>query len=156
MPLFGGDPRYAPIQIILETNIWYDILCLPILFIFQLKRYNNQDSNIISFVYFFCEIFRILLVWSHRKANIPVFVAFFIVTFIPVLVLDFVWYFEFPNRTPLDKSLMVGNIVLHILEIGCGIVSYRGFSRYQNGFYQFSRRRLANTREETVPLLNVQ
>ena len=150
MPLFGGDPRYFPIQIILETNIWYDIITLPLLFIYQLKRFSNQDSTIISFVFLFSETFRIFLVWSHRKANIPVFVAFFIVTFIPVLVFDIVWYIELPGRTAFDKSIMFGFIIIHLIELTCGFISYKGFSRYQNGFYQFSKNQI----NENISLLD--
>lgn len=142
MPLFGGDPRVLPIEIVYEFNKWYDVIAFPLLIIHLINFSSDPANIIIGIVLVIFEFFRILLVRSHKKANIPLFVAFYILTFVPVLIFDFVWLVPVNSKSSLINIVLYGYIIQHIIQLIVGVISYVKFSKYQTGFYEFSKGKL--------------
>ncbi|EAY19328.1 hypothetical protein TVAG_452420 [Trichomonas vaginalis G3] len=143
MPLFGGDPRLLAIEVILQFNRWYDVLCVPILIFHQMNMLSYMDGTVVGFIQIFFEVARVLFISSYKKANIPNFILFLIITLPFVLAFDFVWMFAIKRVGPLIQSILIGYIIQHLLEIILGLAFSYKFHKYQNGFYQFSRVRLA-------------
>jgi hypothetical protein len=137
--IFGGDPRFVHLEIIFRINIWYDIVLLPILVIIQLMRMSEVQGVLILVPFVLFEVIRIVLHKSHRTGDIPLYVAFLMLTVLPMIVLDIIWLVAMPHRTGVDSSAMVGYIVLHALQLGFCTTVYRAFKSYQGGFYQFAR-----------------
>ena len=150
MPLFGGDPRLLPIELILQINKLYDILCLPLMLINQLNNMGDMNSTIVGFILMIFELVRILLVGSHQKSNIPNFVGFLILSFIPPLVMEFVYLLAIKNTSPFIKSILIGFIILDILEIAVGVIAYLRLSKYLNDFFQFAKVKMNNQIYEPI------
>lgn len=145
--LFGGDPRFIYAEILLQMNKWYDIIMIPILIMLQLNRMDDSDSLIVVIIFLLGEIIRMGLSTSHKGGLIPILVAFIIITFIPVLVIDFIWVFGIRSRTPFDIICMTIYILFHLLELLCTAFACVNFSRYQDGYYQFSYAKAQNPEE---------
>lgn len=142
MPLFGGDPRILAVEVILEINKWYDALCVPILIFNQIHYLGYMDNAVVGFLQIVFEVLRILFVSSYKKANIPNFMLFLIITMPFVIAFDCVWLAAIRRASAMVKTILIGYLIQHILEFILGaIFSYR-FHKYQDGFYQFSRMRL--------------
>ena len=148
MPLFGGDPRLLPIELLLEVNKWYDVITLPVIFCHQLNKFNQVDTMIVGFIWFVFELFRIFLVTSHRKSNVPIFVGYLILSFAPTFILEIVWAFILRRTGAFIKSVLIGYLIQHILQIIVGIIAYIKLSNYLNGFYEFAKVKVNSQREE--------
>jgi hypothetical protein len=138
MRIFGGDPRFVHLEILLQFNIWYDVIMLPMMFFAQLTRL-RMDAMLILVPFILFEIVRITLHKAHKTGDIPLYVAFLMLTVLPMLVLDILWLVAIRNATGLDSSAMVGFAVLHVLQLAFCTNVYRTFKAYQGGFYQFAR-----------------
>ena len=145
--LFGGDPRFIYAEILISMNKWYDAIIIPMIAILQTNRMDDQDSLIVILIFLVGEIIRLLLASGHRKGFIPTLVAYIIITVIPVLAIDFIWIFGVASRTPFDIISMSIYIVFHVLEIICSAYACFKFSRYQDGYYQFSYIKAKNPEE---------
>lgn len=152
MTLFGGDPRLIYFQMLVKFNQYYDYMFLPILIIIQLKRWSDQDSLIIFFVFMVFEIIRIIISDSHFDGNIPKFVAFLILTFIPTLIFDIVWILAVAQITSFDEMIMIGFIFIHLLELIFGVWAYLYFTKYQHGFFQFAKGKMYTLQKEDIQL----
>ena len=148
MPLFGGDPRILPIEIMLQFNLWYDVLTLPVIFCHQLNNFSQTDTVIIGFIWFVFELFRILQVRSHFHSNIPIYVGYLILSFVPTFIFEIVWAFILGRAGALIKSILIGYVILHLLEIIVGIIGYLKLSNYLNGFYEFAKYKVNSQRDE--------
>jgi hypothetical protein len=139
MPLFGGDPRLVTIELIMEINLWYDVLCIPILFFNQLNKLEDIGSTIVGFIQMAFETLRIFLVKSHQKSNLPNFVAYLILSFIPTLIFEFIWLVFLKNVGAFVKTIMVGLIILQLLQLILCVIPYKRLSNYLNRFYEFAK-----------------
>jgi hypothetical protein len=138
MRIFGGDPRFVQLEILFQFNIWYDVIMLLIMFFAQLTHLKIEGMLIlVPFIMF--EIIRITLHKAHKTGDIPLCVAFLMLTVLPMLVLDILWLVAGRNATGVDSSAMVGFVVLHVLQLAFCTNVYRTFKAYQGGFYQFAR-----------------
>lgn len=138
MGLFGGDPRFVHLQILYKMNMWFDIVFIPTLFMAQMKRFANSNALLIVMIFFAFEIIRICLHTSHQTGNIPVYVAFIILTVLPTIVLAVLWLLILPERTPFDVICMTAYIVVLAVELGYCAIVYRALRNYQDGFFQFA------------------
>jgi hypothetical protein len=120
-------------------NVWYDIVLIPVLFIQQLRNISQTTTMLVLILLILFEILRIFLHSSHWTGDIPVYVAFILMTIVPSLVLDVIWIIVVETRTPFDILCMIGFLVHHVLEIIFCVPVYRSFRRYQDGFYQFAQ-----------------
>ena len=136
--LFGGDPRFIYAEILIAMNKWYDAIVIPLIVILQTNRMDDSDSLIVILIFLLGEIIRLYLASGHRRGFIPTLVAYIILTVIPVLAIDFIWLFGVKSRTAFDIISMSIYIVFHVLELICSAYACLKFSRYQDGYYQFS------------------
>lgn len=137
MKLFGGDPRSIYLKILIDLNKWY-VLLLFIIFICLCPVRAYDNTFLLTFILFILvEFIRLILTFSYTKGNVPVFVAFIILSIIPMLVLDFLWIFFVDSRTNLDLIMMIGMAIIHIVEIALSIYCIIKLSRYQGRFYKF-------------------
>jgi hypothetical protein len=139
MPIFGGDPRFVHLEILLHTNIWYDVMVLPLFVLLQLQHSSEAESMLIMIPFILFELIRISLHAAHRKGDIPLYVAFLMLTVAPLFILDILWIGASPTATGLDIAAMVGYLVQHFLQLAFCTSVYRNFKAYQGGFYQFAR-----------------
>jgi hypothetical protein len=138
MGVFGGDPRFVSLEILIKFNVLYDIVLLPLVLIIHVTRKANMNTVMLLTVLIAFELVRMLCCNSHIKGDIPLYVAFLLLTVIPTFIIGVVWLLVGPGRTGFDYMCIVGLVVQHILEIGYCWIVYKGFKHYQDGFYQFS------------------
>jgi len=124
MSLFGGDPRYIYLEVILKFNIWFDIFILPIMFISKIRMFSSIDPIIELTGFIIFEILRISLQSSHRNGDIPIYMAFLILSVVPSLVFDVLWSFVIPQRTYFDVICMSAFFFLHIVQGNTEIISF--------------------------------
>ena len=153
MPLFGGDPRLLPIELILQVNKWYDIVTLPVIFCHQINNFGRTDHLIVGFLWFVFELFRILLVNSHFRSKIPIFVGYLMLCFVPTFILEIVWSLILSGAGAFIKAALTGFMVFHLLEIIVGTIAYLKLSNYLNGFFEFAKVKANSQREEHAVLL---
>jgi hypothetical protein len=139
MGLFGGDPRLVHLEILFKMNVWYDIVMIPTLFIAQMKRFASSDALLIAMIFMVFEVIRISLHKSHWKGDIPVYVAFILLTIIPTVVLAVLWLLILPGRTAFDMMVMIGYVIMLLVELFHCVAVYKRLKFYQDGFFQFAR-----------------
>jgi len=137
MRLFGGDPRSAYFKTLLQINKWY-VLILILLFLSTYPiRKSDKTFGITFFLFSAVELIRIGLMHSYRRGSVQFFVAFLIITVIPMLVLDFLWMFFVETRSEFDFVILIGMSIIHSLEILWSLLAIRSLSRFQTRFYRF-------------------
>ena len=137
MRLFGGDPRSVYFNTLLQINKWY-VLLLIVLFTLTYPIRTADKTFGITYLLFSCvEIGRIFLMQSYKKGSVQYFIAFLIITVIPMLVLDFLWMYLVETRSEFDFVMMIGMFLIHILEVLWGSYLMRSLSKYQTRFYRF-------------------
>jgi hypothetical protein len=85
------------------------------------------------------EVVRMLCCNSHVKGDIPLYVAFLIVTVVPTVFVGIIWLIVGPGRTGFDIVCVAGLVMQHIIEVAYSWKVYKAFKHYQDGFYQFSQ-----------------
>jgi hypothetical protein len=139
MGVFGGDPRFVYLEIVIRFNVLYDVVLLPLIIIMHLTRKSSMNTLIMLIALTAFEVIRMLCCNSHVKGDIPLYVAFLLLTFVPTFVLGFIWVIVGPGRTGFDITCIAGLVIQHLIEIGYCWKVYMGFKYYQDGFYQFSQ-----------------
>jgi hypothetical protein len=139
MGVFGGDPRFIYLEILLRFNVIYDIVLLPLVIGLHLIRESGLNELILILIFTIFEAIRMLCCNSHIKGDIPLYVAFLLLTVLPTFVVGLIWAILRPGGTDFDTVCVIGIIVQHILEIAFCWKVYKSFKHYQDGFYQFSQ-----------------
>jgi hypothetical protein len=139
MGLFGGDPRFVHLQLLLRFNVYYDAVIIPLFVIMGIRAFGNLPSTTLLFVFSIIETLRIWLNSSHSHGDIPRYVAFLLLTFPILMFVEFLWLFISPHRAGFDITCRAGYLMLHLLELLSCVPAYRSFKQWQTGFYQFAR-----------------
>lgn len=157
MPVFGGDPRSIFVHMVYQSNVWYDCLMLPVMFITLLKRFNNDDAIYLPLPFIVVEIIRICLATGHTQGSIPITIAYFIFDIIAI-VLDFICIFLLKHNTAFYNLIMMFFACLHILQLFIIIPAFKSFKFYKTGYYQFGRGHLqaSNDDDDEVHLMDVE
>ncbi|KAK8885680.1 hypothetical protein M9Y10_041132 [Tritrichomonas musculus] len=138
MPIFGGDPRSIFVHMVYQSNIWYDALLIPVMFIALMRQFDDNESFYFPFPFIAVEIIRICLNTGHTQGNIPVTIAYLVFDIIAI-VLDFICIFLKKNNTHFYNLIMMGYACLHILQFFIILPTFRSFKYYKTGYYQFGR-----------------
>lgn len=156
MPVFGGDPRSIFVHMIYQSNIWYDCLLIPVMFITLMRYFKYNDKLYLPLPFIAVEIIRVCLATGHTQGNIPVTIAFFIFNIIAI-ALDFVCIFVIKRNTAFFNLIMMGYAILHILQFIIIIPTFKSFKFYKTGYYQFGRGHLqASQDDDELRLMDVE
>lgn len=160
MPVFGGDPRSIFVHMIYQSNIWYDCLLMPVMFIALMRYFQSPyDTIFLPIPFIVVEIVRICLATGHTQGNIPVTIAFEVFNVIAI-VLDFLCIFLIKDqrKTYFYMLIMMGYAVLHILQLIVIIPTFKSFKFYKTGYYQFGRGHLqaSQDNDDELRLMDVE
>jgi hypothetical protein len=138
MQLFGGDPRYVLLKIVLDMNKWYFMLIFIIFACLLTVRSDDGTFLFIFFLFALVEIFRLFLIQNFVRGEVPMFTAALALTIIPQLVVDFLWLFFVNSRNGFDYVAISGMIVFHVIEFSVfGLPQLFRLTQYQSSFFQF-------------------
>lgn len=136
LKLFGGDPRSVYHESLIRLNVWYDMIFL-ICNLLQLPMKSTESTWVIVFVvYALAEIIRIFFMVQYKKGSMPCFIAYIVMTILPMIVIDFIWFF-FMDRNEFDSVAIIGQIVIHCVEFVTSFPSAIRISNYQSRFFTF-------------------
>jgi hypothetical protein len=138
MQLFGGDPRFVLLKIVLDMNKWYFLLIFVIFLCLLTVRSDDGTFLFIFFLFALVEVFRLFLIQNFVHGEVPMFTAALALTVIPQLVVDCLWLFFVNSRNGFDYVAISGMIVFHVIEGGIfGLPQLFRLAEYQTSFFRF-------------------
>jgi hypothetical protein len=138
MQLFGGDPRFVILKIVLDMNKWYFLLIFVLFLCLLTVRSHDGTFIFVFFLFSLVELFRLFLIRSFTQGDVPMFTASLALTIIPQLVVDFLWLFFVESRNGFDYVAIGGMIVFHVMEFCIfGIPQLLRLTHYQSNFFRF-------------------
>jgi hypothetical protein len=138
MQLFGGDPRFVILKIVLDMNKWYFLLITCLFLCLLTIRADDVTFLFIFFLFTLVELFRLFLMQNFVQGEVPMFTASLALTVIPQLVVDFLWLFFVDSRNGFDYVAISGMIIFHVIEFcAFGIPQLLELTKYQTSFFRF-------------------